>query len=172
MCIRDSLIIAAFMGGMSLGTGILTVFSEKLTRPWRGFVVTQALLTLLLLGILALLPLLHQDLQASPPVTRPLNAIFPLLALAAGILGGSHFTLGVLSFSKLPGYSAATGPGLYALDLLGATGGVLIASLVILPLYGLPATMMALAIFCFAGILTMLGRETLPKCGKRLQASV
>lgn len=167
-----ALIIAAFMGGMSLGTGILTVFSEKLTRPWKGFVVTQALLSLFLLGILALLPLLHRDLQASPPVTRPLSAIFPLLALAAGILGGSHFTLGVLSFSKLPGYSAATGPGLYALDLLGATGGVLIASLVILPLYGLPATMMALAIFCFAGILTMLGRETLPKCEKRLQASV
>jgi len=153
-----ALIIAVFMGGMSLGTGIFALLAERVTRPWKWFVLVQTLFTLFLLGILALLHILHQDLQASPPVIRPLNAIFPLLAFAAGILSGGHFTLGVRSFSKLPGYSAATGPGLYALDLLGATGGILVASLFVLPLYGLPATMLALAIFCFAGTLSMLGK--------------
>jgi len=153
-----ALIIAVFMGGMSLGTGIFAMLSGRITRPWKWFVLVQALLTFFLLGILALLHVLHQDLQASPPVIWPLNAIFPLLAFAAGILGGAHFTLGVRSFSKLSGYSAATGPGLYALDLLGATGAILIASLFVLPLYGLPATMLALAFFCFAGTLSMLGK--------------
>ena len=42
------------------------------------------------------------------------------------------------------------------MDLLGATGGILVASLFALPLYGLPTTMLVLAIFCLAGVVTLM----------------
>ena len=151
-----ALIIASFMGGMSLGTGILTVLLSRISNPHRWFVMVQSALTLYLVGILAYFFWIHQHLQTSPQTMLPLSVVFSLLALAAGILGGCHFTLGVQALSKLPGYSEATGTGLYAMDLVGATGGILVASLFILPLYGLPTTMLTLASFCLAGVLTLL----------------
>lgn len=153
-----ALIIASFMGGMSLGAGILTILAARINDPRRWFLAVQAILTLYLVAILTCFSWIHQHLQTSPQTMLPLSTIFALLALAAGILGGSHFTLGVQASSKFPAYSEATGPGLYAMDLLGATGGTLMASLFVLPLYGLPATMLVLIIFCLAGAVTLLPR--------------
>ena len=153
-----ALIIAFFMAGMSLGTGILSILSSRIGTPRRWLVSVQTVLALYLIGTLSLLYWLYQQLQENPQMSLPMSVVFSLLALAAGVLGGCHFALGVQTFSNLPGYSGATGPGLYALDLIGAAGGVLIASLVILPLFGIPTTMLVLTLLCLAGAATLVGK--------------
>lgn len=154
-----ALIIAAFMGGMSLGAGILAGRYSRIRAPRLAFTLVQITMSCYLIGVLTFLSWIHEQVQTSPQTMPPLNAVFSLLALAAGVLGGCHFALGVQALSRLPGYSEAAGPGLYAMDLLGATGGTLVASLFVLPLYGLPTTMLALAIFCLAGSLTLLRKQ-------------
>jgi spermidine synthase len=151
-----ALIIAFFMAGISLGTGFLAELASRISNPMRGFVFVQSTLTFYLGGVLAFLYWVHQYLQANQQTPLPMSLIFSVLALTAGILGGCHFTLGVQASAKLPGYSGTTGPGLYAMDLLGATGGILFASLFALPLYGLPTTMLVLTIFCLAGVVKLM----------------
>lgn len=153
-----ALIIAFFMAGMALGTGILAGLSSRIGDPRRVLLSVQTVLALYLAATLGLLYWLHRQLQEPSQAPLPMSLIFSLLALAAGVLGGCHFALCIQTSSRLPHHSAATGPGLYALDLMGATGGVLIASLVILPLFGLPTIMIALTLFCLAGVVTLIAR--------------
>jgi spermidine synthase len=154
-----ALIIALFMAGMAVGTGCLTLLSPGIGNPIRRIIRVQCLLTLYIVGTLGLLLLLQHQLQTVPRKPLPIGAIFSMLALAGGALGGLHFSLCVRAISASPTPSATTGPKLYALDLVGATGAVLAVSLFIMPVYGLITTMSALVLLCTAGVLTLVGRQ-------------
>jgi len=154
-----ALIIAFFMAGIALGAGFVALFSSRIGNPIRRLTFIQSLLALYILGLLGLFFLLQHQLQIVPQKPPPLSAIFSMLALAGGLLGGLHFSLGVQAISDPLAPSAAAGPGLYALDLIGATAGVLAVSLFIMPIYGLTTTMLALVSLCAAGVLTLVGRH-------------
>jgi spermidine synthase len=153
-----ALIIACFMAGMALGAGFVAALSSRIGNPIRWLIVIQSILALYILGTLGLFFLLQQQLQTIPipQDSLPLSVIFSLLALTAGVLGGIHFSLCVRAVSDSPSLSTTSGPKLYALDLIGATVGVLGASLFILPIYGLTTTMLALVMCCVAGVLVLM----------------
>lgn len=132
------------------------MLSSRISNPSRWLFLIQSILAVYLLGTLGVFFSLQHQLQNSPQAPLPVGVVFSLLALVGGILGGLHFSFGVQSVSSLPGSSGSAGPKLYALDLLGATAGVLAASLFILPIYGLTTTMLALAVLCVAGALTLI----------------
>jgi spermidine synthase len=151
-----ALIISFFMAGLALGPGVVAMLSSRITNPCRWLFFTQSVLAVYLLGTLWFFFLLQHQLQNSPQGPLPVGVVFSLIALLGGILSGLHFSFSVQSVSSLPGSSGFEGPKLYALDLLGATAGVLAASLFVLPAYGLTTTMLALAVLCLAGALTLI----------------
>jgi spermidine synthase len=153
-----ALIISFFMTGLGLGAGFVVLLSSRIDHARRWLMLIQSVLAAYLVGVLGLFFQLQQHLQSMPQTPVPMSVIFSVLALAGGVLGGLHFSLGVQVASNLPGHSAATGAKLYALDLVGATAGVLVASLFILPVYGLTTTILALAVFCMAGVMTLARR--------------
>jgi spermidine synthase len=152
-----ALIIAFFMAGMALGAGLVALLSSRIRNPIRWLIAIQSVLGLYILGALGLLLLLQQQLQTTSQKTLPMSVIFSVLALIAGVLSGLHFSLCVQAFSSSSTLPANSGPKLYALDLFGATAGVLGASLFVLPLYGLTTTMLVLVICCATGVLTLVG---------------
>ena len=154
-----ALIIAFFMAGIALGAGLITLLSSRIGNPVRQLIIIQSLLALYIVGTLGLLLLLQHQLQTLPPKPLPIGAIFSMLALAGGVIGGLHFSLCVRAISVSHAPSANVGPKLYGLDLVGATAGVLVVSLFIMPIYGLITTMLALLLLCAAGVLTLVGRH-------------
>jgi spermidine synthase len=154
-----ALIIAFFMAGMALGAGGVTLFSSRIGNPVRQLIFIQSLLACYLVGLLGLFLLLQHQLQTVPVKPPPMSAIFSMLALAGGVMGGLHFSLCVQALANSPLPSANAGPKLYALDLIGANVGVLAVSLFVMPIYGLTTTMLALVAICAAGVLTLVGRH-------------
>jgi predicted membrane-bound spermidine synthase len=131
------------------------MLSSRIANPRRWLLFVQCILAIYLVGALGMFFLVQHQLLHIGKASIPPGVVFSLLALAGGTLGGLHFSLGVMVFSNQAGNSAFIGPKLYALDLLGATTGVVAVSLFILPVYGLVVTMMALAVLCMAGALTL-----------------
>jgi hypothetical protein len=66
-----------------------------------------------------------------------------------------HFSLATRVLAGNTVASEKIGGGLYGLDLLGAAGGALIASLFLIPLYGLLTTLYLFAGFTGIGILAL-----------------
>jgi spermidine synthase len=154
-----ALIISFFMAGTALGAAIPARLSGRIVRPRLWLSVVQGILSLYLIGILMLLFLLQQLVSSSPQATLSAAAIFSLSALAAGILGGLHFALAVRARSNSEAPSTEIGAGLYGLDLAGAAAGALIAVLFLLPAFGLPTTLSALALLTLACALTLLKKQ-------------
>jgi hypothetical protein len=88
--------------------------------------------------------------------TGPLPLAADLLAGAfaavCGLTGGLAFCLLTLSH---PGGGAGVGGAYYAFDLAGSAAGALLASLWLLPLLGLPATLAFLALLQAASTLLL-----------------
>jgi spermidine synthase len=133
-----AIIIGAFMAGMALGSWgalrWLQRFSEvQPEAPMRRLVITQILATVS--------PLLFYFLLAGLASTRSIalssatsTAVFPLLALLAGALGGYQFPVANRIYFE---EQATPHPGtLYALDLAGACAGALLISAYLVPVFG------------------------------------
>ncbi|MCP4106465.1 MAG: hypothetical protein GY749_13185 [Desulfobacteraceae bacterium] len=152
-----ALIIAFFMAGLGLGTGLVACFSQYRgqapvffpARALTWLILVQAVLCFYLIGITGLLYLLQN-------LIIPVGRIFSVLAFIGGILGGSHFSLAVKTVSVPATPSAMTGGGLYALDITGSAGGALAASLFLLPLYGVATTLMLFSMFGFGSLLALI----------------
>jgi spermidine synthase len=124
-----ALLIAAFMAGMAVGSG---VYVGRASWPaWFGAGQAgrrQARRPAPLLAwvqcLVALAPLALCALFAAP------RAVYPLLALACGALGGYQFALA----SRL--FRAARPGALYAVDLAGSCLGAILFSLYLIPVFG------------------------------------
>ena len=82
----------------------------------------------------------------SPPVT-------PLLALTAGGLTGMAFPVGV---ACVRGESGRVAGLLYGADLVGGCLGAVLASVLLVPILGIPQTCIAVALVGLAGVVTLL----------------
>ena len=155
-----ALIIAFFMTGLAFGAGWISWHhSSRLeTDGARGlFIRVQALVCLLPFGLMIFFPLIHGEIRHFLS-SAAIGWLFSGLSLITGILGGVHFALAVIVMAGVGVSSDKIGGGFYALDLAGAAGGVLIAALFILPIYGIMNTLAFLSILAGISLLTLLRR--------------
>ena len=123
----------------------------------RRFIRVQALVCLLPLGLMIFFELIHGDLR-NFLAPAAMGWIFSGLSLITGVLGGVHFALAVLVMAGTGVSLEKIGGGFYALDLAGAAAGVLIATLFILPIYGIMNTLVILSTLSVISLFTLLRR--------------
>lgn len=145
-----ALLVGAYMAGLGGGAWLVALrcateaVSLARLRLWLlgahgGLIIALLLAGPVFEGLLRLLP-------AAPWLpTWFLPVLFTLLSLGAGILGGGHFSLAVTTLAATQP-DKDHGAALYGLDLLGAALASLLASLLLLPLYGLGQSCVALAL--------------------------
>jgi len=155
-----ALMIAFFMTGLAIGAGVISrlIPLQAKTRAARGrFIRVQALLCLLPLGLMLFFGLAHGEIRdvLSPAA---MGWLFSGISLITGILGGVHFALAVLVMAESGVALEKIGGGFYALDLIGAAAGVLVASLFLLPVYGITNTLVFLSTLSGISLLTLLRR--------------
>jgi spermidine synthase len=160
------LLIAAFMGGMAGGGA----WGAKVMQTWakpraRGTDLRAvALLAALQGGLAALALVLALGLplfSAHPWADRALvlQAGCALVLALGGALGGAVFAGSAALWQKARPDAAALGGSLYAADLLGATLGTLMISLVVLPVWGVaPSLYLVAALHGGAGLMLVSGR--------------
>jgi predicted membrane-bound spermidine synthase len=148
----QALVLALFMGGMAAGAGLVARFGVRWFNLLRGYAVIEAVIGVLGLGFhfvfVNLLGLSYDHIM--PALGQPwlVNSFKWLLAIALilpqTILLGMTFPLmsgGLIRRS--PGRDGIALGGLYFANSAGAALGVLVATFVLLPEFGLPGSMVA-----------------------------
>ena len=96
----------------------------------------------------ALLPFI-----VSLPLPSP-KLIFPIFALAAGLLTGTAFPL---ALNQMPGEVGRVAGTLYGADLVGGCVGALFGAVFLIPVLGIPLTCAVIALVGAASLLTLVG---------------
>ena len=163
-----ALIIAAFMAGMTLGSWLaLRWLRQPRQTPsclMRSLLVTQVLaivsplsLYLVLVGLASV-----QSAGLSAVIS---HAVFPLLALLAGGLGGWQFPVANRIYFEGPAHAR---PGtLYAVDLAGACAGALLISAYLVPVFGFLRTGALIALINLAPAAMALTSDLAPARARR-----
>ncbi|MFP3867603.1 MAG: fused MFS/spermidine synthase [Desulfobacteraceae bacterium] len=147
------LLMAAFMFGMGLGSGLTPRLIASQTGAWRWSLAFQGG-TVLLAGLLSLtlpnllkLPLLSWEGWA--------QAGFAMLLGSVGLLAGGVFASQAELLQQIGTELAVSAGLLYAMDLVGATLGTLGMGLMALPLWGLQQTLLLLAVFNLSALIIL-----------------
>ena len=137
------LLVAAYMAGLAGGGAWMTARLDRPRNPRQTLGLVQILAAgiclLTLIAVLAAHALAYRETMTWAPV-----AIFPLLTLLAGILGGIHFPLAARVFcneKKQVGKGAGI---LNGVDLTCSSLGALVGGLILLPTLGLVWTFIVL----------------------------
>jgi spermidine synthase len=135
-----AIVIAFFMAGMALGcwwrlrrsrSSPATLLDRKMLML-AGLQIAAAFCPLLLYVLFSLLSGIRDPMG----LTVVSQALFPVLALLSGLLGGYQFPLASeIFFAGSKSASASLGT-LYAVDLVGACLGALAVSALLLPVFG------------------------------------
>ena len=107
------------------------------------------------LGLMVFLLLVHGPIRDVLSPTA-MGWLFSGFSLMIGILGGVHFAMAVIVMAGSGVVLEKIGGGFYALDLLGAAAGVLMASLFIIPIYGIMNMLFFLSAIAVISLLTLL----------------
>ena len=153
-----ALIIAFFMTGLAVGAGWISRQNSspaKAVAVRKHFIGVQALVCGLPLGLMLILPLLQGEIRNFLSLAA-LGWLISGLSLITGILGGIHFALAVKVMVGTGAVLEKIGGGFYALDLAGAAAGVLMATLFIIPIYGIMNTLIFLSAISVICLLTLL----------------
>jgi len=153
-----ALIIAFFMAGLAVGAGWISwrnPLPPKTNIAWRFFVRIQVLVCILPIVLMLFFPLIHEKIRffLSPAA---MGWLFSGLSLITGILGGVHFARAVMLMAAAGAVSEKIGGGFYALDLAGAAIGVLMATLFVIPIFGIVNTLILLSTLAAISLLTLL----------------
>ncbi|MEE8304659.1 MAG: fused MFS/spermidine synthase, partial [Candidatus Tectomicrobia bacterium] len=156
-----SIVLAAFMAGLALGSAMLGRYADRHGQPLRLY----ALLEWGIGAYALLLPLLIAGLPGLSSLTRhPLIRFlitFLLLLPPTVAMGG---TLPVLSAVFRYGKVASQAGRLYAWNTFGAVMGVALAGFVLLPHLGMRrATLVAVALNALAGAVALAVARRLPQ---------
>lgn len=155
-----ALIIAFFMAGLAAGTlGIAALRGawgrDSTAIGWLAGL--QAGVTALPLVLLVFLSPVSQEWREGLSPTS-VSWVFTTVSFLSGVLGGSHFSLAALATTATGARLERTGGYLYAIDLLGAAGGALVAGLFVLPLYGVASTLVLLSLLSLICLVAILRR--------------
>lgn len=140
-----ALIVTLFMAGVALGAAMQSFLASRISCARRWFAAVQFAFGLYVLVVLKILFVIHESSGNMFGIV-PASVVFALLAAIAGVLGGLHFALALRTISDVDVPSAAVAGHLYAIDLVGAALGSLVASLYVVPVYGVVTTMLALCV--------------------------
>jgi spermidine synthase len=142
-----ALIIAFFMAGLAVGTLLITVTTPRwasASQAMGGLAVVQMAVTVLPLLFLVFFSPAGEGLREGLSSVAA-SWVFSAMSLAAGVLGGAHFSLAALASTAAGARLDRAGGYLYAVDLAGAAGGAFAAGLILLPLYGVSSTLILLS---------------------------
>ncbi len=144
------LLVGSFMAGLAAGTWIGDRSPAKNQGSTRSLCWVQCLMLTILVIIYFVLKLSQH--HSFIFTTLPDWFLFPFIAALTGIIGGLQFpwASAVLSGEKMKIEKAAG--YLYGYDLAGSAAGCIIASIFLIPLYGIPYTLLFLGIL---GLFTM-----------------
>lgn len=145
------LIVSSFMIGLAVGTAAARSRIGKVGSPWRLMIAVQlsyGALCLLVVGVLLFFSKAGSVEWPQGPVI-----VFSFLNMLCGILAALHYVTAV-RFLSAPGAPARGGGWVYGMNLAGATAGAVVASVVLVPLWGLVATLLLVlaANVCAAGV--------------------
>lgn len=148
-------IVSFFMAGLAFGAGAFALAGKRTANALPLLVATQTAICVALAFVLLILRGYNATLRAGgePAAVGP---VFSLLALGTGFLGGLFFAL---ALRVSAGSSIASGrrAGLfYGLDLAGSAAGAVLASLWLLPVYGVQVTLELLLGIGFLGLLGLI----------------
>jgi len=147
-----ALIVTFFMTGVGLGAGIQSLLRSRMASGRRWFIAVQCAFAVYVLIVLKILFVIHAP-AGGMVGSVPAPVIFSALAGMAGMLGGLHFALAMRVISDSNAASAKTAGRVYAIDLIGAALGSAVASIYILPVYGVTTTMLAICLVSLGGAL-------------------
>lgn len=135
-----SLLVTTFMAGLAAGGGLSNRLRQ--TKEALRKILLAVQVTIILYSVL--LPFI---LSFSLPAV-----VFPLLALAAGLLTGMAFPLAVVLVGGPAGRAAGM---LYGADLAGGCLGALAGAVFFIPVLGLTQTCVVVALVGLAGLLAL-----------------
>lgn len=148
---RVALLVTAFMAGLALG-GMLSNIALRRSVPVLGyFRLAVALLTLLPPVALGTMYLLAHE-QSTPVLRSCGQWLVPLLLLLTGLFDGYQFPLANDLFALGKGRVERTAGIVYAVDLVGACVGAAAAAAILIPVLGLPLTVLGLTFLNLSGL--------------------
>lgn len=144
------LIFTLFMLGLVFGAFIIQKMSGQGKISFKGLVLVQFLQVIFIFSLLAMVWAFSETSTSDVGVM-----IFLLLLITiSGLLGGMEFTLANhLFLKKKTTLKAGTG---YSVDLLGASLSSILASAILIPLLGIPTTLIMVLLInlvCFCALL-------------------
>jgi len=146
-----ALIMSGFMIGLTLGSWYSLQLLAREDPGSKYFVRFQAFLAgyplLIFVVMLALAQVVIPELL--------IQVIFLLLIVGTGFIGGFQFPQANQLIFQRKKSVAATGGRLYAADLFGSVFGALLASMILIPLWGLGYTCLAISLVNFAMLLVL-----------------
>src|SRR5687768_10014267 len=166
-----STVLAAFMGGLALGSALAGRFASRITKPvaaygWMeiGIAVYALLVPLLFHAVDSLYASVWQQLQPGFFTFTLLRfALSCLLLLVPTTLMGATLPVLAAALLRAEGHDSNSVTRLYACNLVGAILGTLAAGFVLLPALGVRMTILVAAgINVFVGVIALvLGNRNL-----------
>lgn len=160
--IATAIILAAFLGGLSLGYYLCGQMTTRVRNHFRGYALLELLIGLwcfLFPTIFAATESLTRQWSFAPPwliIAQGLLCCCLLIAIPTMCMGGTipFLTSGL---SRSLGEATRIHAHVYAVNTGGAFVGALLAGFWLIPAFGLPTTMRATALInCLAGLFFLL----------------
>jgi spermidine synthase len=152
------MLVAAYMAGMAAGSAAGSRWAGR-SRGGPGLLAAwQGGLAVLAAGLALGLP--GSGNPGAPGSDFWVRGAYSLILGAAGFGGGGIFALSAAYWHELQPAAPGLGGRLYAADLLGATLGTLLISLVVLPVWGIvPALWLVAFLHTGAGVTALGGTQ-------------
>ncbi len=171
-------LVAVFMGGLALGSGLAGKAAARLRNPARAYALLETGIAIFALGTPALFEAVDRGYVAAYPHVS--GSSTGLLAVRFGLAAAALLAPTILMGASLPVLARAAeggnAPGrpstnLYAVNTAGAVAGVALAGFVMIPAFGFWATLVASACTSLAAALLALvlpSRKTAPETAARV----
>jgi spermidine synthase len=167
-----STVVAAFMGGLALGSGLLGRSVDRSRRPLRVYALIELGIGLSALLVMALLPVLQSIYPRLAAVVSSwggllalarFTVVFALLLLPASFMGGT-FPVLIKAMALEAGSIGGTAGRLYGINTGGAVMGCFTTAIYLLGAAGLPGTYgVAVALNLIAAVMAwILDRHAMP----------
>jgi spermidine synthase len=149
-----SAVLAAFMGGLALGSALAARFAPKIARPVRVYAIIEIVIGLYALAVPLLFRGIDRAYAAAWQQLQPgfYGFAFSRFALAAVVLViptammGATLPVLVATLQRSSGRSASRITRLYTWNLIGAILGAIAAGFFFLPFFGVRATIWIAAV--------------------------
>jgi len=159
--IATAIILASFLGGLSLGYYLCGKLTTKIKRHFLGYAVLEGVIglwCLLFPYTFKAVDYLTKSWSFSPPFIIICQGVFcsALLMAIPTICMGGTIPLLTRGISKNVSEATSVHATVYAVNTTGAFLGALAAGFFLIPSYGLPATMMKTSLLNFGAFLFFL----------------